>query len=198
MSAEIFQLAAEHGSRSGAVYWSWEIALEMFMGGIAGSLMFFAAVRRFAPDVRRRIERVVLGSLTAAGLVLFLDLGAKLHMLRLFTAWRPGSVLFWGGWVLVFAFASALLRWRFAAGVAGLALMLYPGLLLASMEARRAWPGASVPIAFLTLSLGSGAAVILLADPVFRSRTVWARPVAFCVLAAVFVARWAILLRGQS
>jgi hypothetical protein len=38
MNPEIVQLAAEHGTRSVSLFWGWEVALEMFLGGTAGAL----------------------------------------------------------------------------------------------------------------------------------------------------------------
>jgi hypothetical protein len=84
MNPEIVQLAAEHGTRSASLFWGWEVALEMFLGGTAGSLMFFRGLKRFAPEMDRILHRVVLGCLLLAGALLFLDLGAKQHVYRFF------------------------------------------------------------------------------------------------------------------
>jgi formate-dependent nitrite reductase membrane component NrfD len=197
MNPEIVQLAAEHGTRSAPLFWGWEVAIEMFLGGVAGALMFFNGIRRFNPEVQKTLHRTALASLLLAGLVLFVDLGARRHVFQFFLHWEPRSVLFWGTWVFAFSVAASLLRLRYAATLAGLALMLYPGLLLSSMAARTAWMGPWISIEFLALSLGSGAAVILLIDPAFRGRTVWSRPIAVGILLAVFIARTAVLFAGQ-
>jgi protein NrfD len=197
MNPEIVQLAAEHGTRSASLFWGWEVALEMFMGGTAGALMLFTGIKRFAPEVDRIMRRVALGCLLLAGVLLFLDLGAKLQVYRFFLSWRPRSVLFWGTWVFALAVIACVWRLRLAGAALGSALMLYPGLLLASIAARSAWRGAWVPLEFLVLSLGSGAAVVMLVDPTIRNRSVWVRPTAFGVLAAVLIARVVVLFAGQ-
>jgi Ni/Fe-hydrogenase subunit HybB-like protein len=197
MNLEIFELAAEHGTRSAPWFWGWDVALEMFLGGVAGALLFFSGVKRFDVHVQRVLHRIAVTCLLTAGLLLFLDLGAKLHVLRFFTSWQPRSVLFWGTWVFAFAVAASLLRARLAAAAAGGALMLYPGLLLASMTARSAWVGPWIPIEFVALSLGSGAAVVMLIDPGFRDRTVWTRLIALGILAAAFLVRASVLFAGQ-
>jgi formate-dependent nitrite reductase membrane component NrfD len=197
MNPEIFQLAAEHGARSAPVFWGWIVALEMFLSGVAGALLFVAAFRRFTPGVQAAIHRVTVASLLLAGLLLFLDLGAGRHVLQFFVNWQPRSVLFWGSWLFAFSVAAALLRLRFAGAASGFGLMLYPGLLLASMTARPAWTGPWIPIEFLALSLGSGAAVILLVDPAFRARAAWTRSVAVGILVAAFAARASLLFAGQ-
>jgi formate-dependent nitrite reductase membrane component NrfD len=197
MNPEIFELAAEHGTRAAPLFWGWEVAIEMFLGGVAGALLFFSGVKRLDVHVQRTLHRIAVTCLLMAGLLLFLDLGAKLHVLQFFVSWRPRSVIFWGTWVFAFSVAASLLGARLAAAVAGVALMLYPGLLLASMTARSAWLGPWVPMEFVALSLGSGAAVVMLVDPGFRDRTVWAWPLALGVLVAAFVARASVLFAGQ-
>lgn len=198
MNPAIVQLAAEHGTRSASLFWGWEVALEMFLAGTAGALMFFTGVKRFAPETGRILRRVVLGCLLVAGTLLFLDLGAKLHVYLFFLSWRPGSVIFWGTWVFVLSMIAAVLQLRLAGAVLGSGLMLYPGLLLASMAARTAWRGPWAPLEFLMLSLASGAAVLMLVDPGIRNRSVWARPTAFGVLGAALIARAAVLFAGQG
>ena len=198
MNPEIVQLAAEHGTRSASLFWGWEVALEMFLGGTAGALMLFIGLKRFAPEMDRILHRIVLGCLLLAGALLFLDLGAKQHVYRFLISWRPESVIFWGTWVFVVSLIATVLRLRLPGAVLGSGLMLYPGLLLASMAARPNWRGAWVPLEFLLLSLGSGAAVLMLVDPSIRNRGVWVRPTAFGLLAAVLIARVVVLFAGQG
>ena len=198
MNPEIVQLAAEHGARSASLFWGWGVALEMFLGGTAGALMFFMGLKRFAPEMDRILHRVVLGCLLLAGALLFLDLGAKQHVYRFLMSWRPESVIFWGTWFFVLSLIATVLRWRLPGAVLGPGLMLYPGLLLASMAARPTWRGPWIPLEFLLLSLGSGAAVLMLVDPAIRNRSVWIRPTAFGLLAVILIARVAVLFAGQG
>ena len=107
MNPEIVQLAAEHGARSAWLFWGWEVALEMFVGGTAGALMFFQGIKRFAPAIDKVLHRVVLGCLMLAGALLFLDLGAKPHVYRFLISWRPESVIFWGTWIFIFSLAAS-------------------------------------------------------------------------------------------
>ena len=198
MNPEIVQLAAEHGTRSASLFWGWEVALEMLLGGTAGALMFFMGLKRFAPEMDRILHRVALGCLLLAGALLFLDLGAKQNVYHLLISWRPESVIFWGTWCFVLSLVATVLRLRLPGAVVGFGLMLYPGLLLASMAARPTWRGPWVPLEFLLLSLSSGAAVLMLVDPAIRNRSVWVRPTAFGLLAAVLIARAAVLFAGQG
>ena len=197
MNPEFVQLAAEHGTRSASAIWGWELAVEMFLGGTAGALMFFTGIKQFEAEVDRRLRRVSLWCLLFAGLLLFFELGAKLHVHQLLLSWRPGSVLFWGTWVFAFSLIASILRLRRAGAVFGFGLILYPGLLLASMAARSAWRAPWLPMEFVALSLGSGAAVVLLVEPKLK-RIFWIRPIAFGILGAVLVARAAILFAGQG
>lgn len=198
MNPEIVQLAAEHGTRSASLFWGWEVALEMFLGGTAGALMFFSGIKRFTAQTEKALHRVVLSCLLLAGALLFLDLGAKQHVYRFLISWRPESVIFWGTWVFVLSLLAIVMQWRLPGAALGAGLMLYPGLLLASMAARPTWHGLWVPLEFLLLSLGSGAAALMLVDPAIRNRSVWIRPTAFGLLAAILIARVAVLFAGQG
>lgn len=198
MNPDIVQLAAEQGTRSAPLFWGWAVALEMFLGGTAGALMVFTGVKRFATEVDNILRRVVLGCLLLAGALLFLDLGAKLQAYRLFLSWRPDSVIFWGTWIFALSLLAGILNFRIPGAVLGLGLMLYPGLLLALMSSRSNWWGAWVPLEFLLLSFASGVAVVMLVDPAIRDRSASVRWTACGILATAFIARAAVLIRGQG
>lgn len=197
MNPEIVQLAAEHGTRSASVFWGWALAVEMFLGGTAGALMLLTGIRHFESKVASVLRRVSLGCLLVACGLLLLDLGAPLHVHELLLSWRPRSVLFWGTWVFAFSLIASVLRFRRAGAAFGLGLMIYPGLLLASMAARSAWRGPWLPLEFVALSLGSGAAVLMLVEPALNRR-MWARPIALGILATVLIVRAAVLFAGQG
>ena len=198
MIQETAQLAAEHGTRSAVIFWQWEIALEMFLGGTAGALMLFGGMKRFSEETSRILHKATLGCLLLAGALLFLDLGAKLQAYRFLSSWRPDSVMFWGSWILALSIGAVILRLRLPGAMLGFGLMVYPGLLLTSMATRLAWRGPWVSLEFLLLSLASGAAVLMLIDPPIYRRSAWVRPAGFCVLCSAFVARIAILYAGQA
>lgn len=160
--------------------------------------MLFTAIKRFPAETDQLLRRVILGCLLAAGMVLFLDLGAKLRAYQFFLQWRPTSLMFWGSWIFAVSVIAAALRLRVTGAVLGLGLMFYPGLLLASMAARAAWRGPWLPIQFIALSLVSGAAALMLADPRMRKRGAWVPAAACGILLGAFLARAAILFSQQG
>jgi formate-dependent nitrite reductase membrane component NrfD len=87
--------------------WGWEIPVYLFLGGLVAGMMAIAgwSLLRGRP---RRTECVTsllpglgLALISAGMLALFLDLGHKLYVWRLYTAFEVTSPMSWGAWILV-------------------------------------------------------------------------------------------------
>src|SRR6266545_575694 len=100
--------------------WGWEIAVYLFLGGVAaGVMILFAVLRRDAAGARSRWDRALIFAapalLSVGMLALLLDLHNPLNVFRFYTAFRPSSPMSWGAWILVAIYPATLLL-----GLAGL------------------------------------------------------------------------------
>lgn len=88
--------------------WHWEIALYLFLGGLAGGIIFFASYFVIMGKEKEMPTAVKWASIIAPlalviGLgALFLDLNHKLYFWRLYTTIRFQSPMSWGAWTLMF------------------------------------------------------------------------------------------------
>lgn len=101
--------------------WGWEIPVYLFVGGLVAGLMILSGyhiLRQQWDDERTRGHYVTapLLSLTLLTLgmgALFLDLGHKLYVWRLYLTFEVTSPMSWGSWILLLVYpvllASALL-----------------------------------------------------------------------------------------
>jgi formate-dependent nitrite reductase membrane component NrfD len=156
--------------------WGWEIAVYLFLGGLAAGVMILAG------SMKSRAAKLIVFfaplALSAGMLALFLDLENKLHVFRFYTAFRVTSPMSWGAWILLliypatilyglaqfgFAFArrhESLLR-RLNVGL-GIALGAYTGILLGTLSARAAWSSLFLAPLFLASGISAGAALAML------------------------------------
>ncbi len=87
--------------------WHWEIALYLFLGGLAGGIIFFAAYFVITGKQKEMPTAVKWASFIAplaliVGLSsLFYDLHHKLYFWRLYTTVRFTSPMSWGAWTLL-------------------------------------------------------------------------------------------------
>src|SRR6266545_7090806 len=100
--------------------WGWEIAVYLFLGGVAaGVMILFAVLRRDAAGARSRWDRALIFAapalLSVGMLALLLDLHNPLNVFRFYTAFRPSSPMSWGAWIIVAIYPATLLL-----GLAGL------------------------------------------------------------------------------
>ncbi|MFT3915219.1 MAG: polysulfide reductase NrfD [Anaeromyxobacteraceae bacterium] len=152
-----------------APVWRWEIPAYFFVGGLAGACGVLGAAARLAggPPARDLVRRCALVATAGAGVsavLLIRDLGRPERFLNMLRVFRPTSPMNMGTWVLSgFGAASALSLAPHllplppalaavgegagvAAGVFGLPLVGYTGVLLANtavpvwQETRRALP----------------------------------------------------------
>ncbi len=167
--------------------WGWEIALYLFLGGIAAGVMILAG----ATTARQsRAARLLIFAapiaLSLGMLALFIDLESKLHVFRFYTAFRLTSPMSWGSWILLLIYPATILygitqfelRGRLAhvtvfarkhesllrrMNVAlGIALGAYTGILLGTLTARAAWSSLFLAPLFLASGISAGAAVAML------------------------------------
>ncbi len=87
--------------------WGWEIAVYLFLGGLAAGLLFFASfyyLRGKEKDYPATIKwaPMVAPVLLVCGLLaLFLDLHHKFYFWRLYTTVKLASPMSWGAWTLL-------------------------------------------------------------------------------------------------
>lgn len=167
--------------------WGWEIAVYLFLGGLAAGVMILSGV---AMACESRAARLLVFAaplaLSLGMLALFVDLEHPLHVFRFYTAFRLTSPMSWGSWILLLIYPATLFyglaqfdaTGRFAriigfarqhepflrrASVAlGIALGAYTGILLGTLTARAAWSSLYLAPLFLTSGLSAGAALAML------------------------------------
>ena len=144
--------------------WGWEIAVYLFLGGLAAGSMILASAARV-----RRLVFVAPVALSAGMLALFLDLESKLHVFRFYTAFRWTSPMSWGAWILLAIYPVTILyglrpteNLRRASLILGIALGAYTGILLGTLSARAAWDSLFLAPLFLASGLSAAAALAML------------------------------------
>ncbi len=87
--------------------WHWEIALYLFLGGLAGGIIFFASYF-IITGKEKQMQATVKWATFIAPLALiiglsslFFDLHHKLYFWRLYTTVRFASPMSWGAWTLL-------------------------------------------------------------------------------------------------
>jgi len=94
--------------------WSWEIPVYLFLGGLVAGLMIIAGVRLVAmrPRERQALVCCTIGPLiglvflSLGMLALFLDLGHKLFVWRLYLTFQATSPMSWGSWILLLVYPA--------------------------------------------------------------------------------------------
>lgn len=167
--------------------WGWEIALYLFLGGMAAGVMILAGTAKRTESLAARLLIFVAPAALSLGmLALFLDLGSPLHVFRFYTAFRITSPMSWGAWILLLIYPATILfglaqfeltgRIGEIAAMArkyeqelrrinialGIALGAYTGLLLGTLTARAAWSSLFLAPLFLASGLSAGAALAML------------------------------------
>lgn len=171
-------------------YWEPPIALYLFLGGLAGGILFLSAIfNSFVfPGFAEIYALPVLVALVcvAIGCVfLVVDLGQPGVFWRVWTT--ATSIIKWGATFLVIAAVFALLfflafigdAWTiFAplsnllkpaadaflliAGFFGLCIMMYTGIMLSTLKAHAFWATPALPILFTVSAISTGCAAIVL------------------------------------
>jgi formate-dependent nitrite reductase membrane component NrfD len=87
--------------------WGWEVAVYLFLGGLASGLLIFSSWAHLAGRRREYYPAVRVATLWTppiilVGLVfLWLDLGSKWNPFWLYLTFRPLSPMSWGAWILL-------------------------------------------------------------------------------------------------
>jgi protein NrfD len=167
--------------------WGWQIAVYLFLGGLAAGVMVLAGVANARQSRAARLLIFIAPIALSLGmLALFLDLENKLHVLRFYTAFRVTSPMSWGSWILLLIYPATILYGiaqleiggRFADAIAfarrhepllrranlalGVALGAYTGILLGTLTARAAWSSLFLAPLFLASGISGGAALAML------------------------------------
>jgi formate-dependent nitrite reductase membrane component NrfD len=167
--------------------WGWQIALYLFLGGLAAGVMILAgAVKTRESLASRLLIFAAPAALSLGMLALFIDLASPLHVFRFYTAFRITSPMSWGAWVLLLIYPATILygiaqfelrgRLAYVASFArrhepvlrrinvalGIALGAYTGILLGTLTARAAWSSLFLAPLFLASGLSAGAAMAML------------------------------------
>ena len=167
--------------------WGWEIALYLFLGGIAAGVMILAGAT--ASRESRAARLLIFAApiaLSLGMLALFIDLESKSHVFRFYTAFRITSPMSWGAWILLLIYPATILlgitqfEMRGWPGRAvtfarkhesplrrlnialGIALGAYTGILLGTLTARAAWSSLFLAPLFLASGISAGAAMAML------------------------------------
>jgi formate-dependent nitrite reductase membrane component NrfD len=202
--------------------WGWEIALYIFLGGVASGALITAATALLLgrePKVVRAGAYLAPALLIAGSALLLLDLAGVKAMLRallvpltftnLTTSWMAR-----GAWILLatllvaLAFAYSLAKGRRYSGALallalplGVATALYTGLLLKGARFVPLWNSGELPLLFLTSALTTGIAATLLLASVREHRKVRGFVAALLVLLlieAVEVPLYLLAIAGEG
>jgi len=161
-------------------YWSWPIAIYLFLGGLGGGILCFAMVFDFLyPGIGPAFALPVFFAVACLGLGCFFlvfELGQPQVFLRVFI--KATAIIKWGAVLLsvalIFAFVYFLscLPWPafgflvpfrgvalVLAGVSGILVMLYTGIFLASLKPHAFWNTPALPILFTVSALSTGSAL---------------------------------------
>lgn len=97
-------------------FWSWEVPVYLFLGGLAAGVMIATAALALRRDPDAPVSRAlrlaplaVPVALSIGMLALFLDLEHKLYVWRFYLAFQPTSPMSWGSWVLLAVYPASLL-----------------------------------------------------------------------------------------
>lgn len=182
-----------------APFWGWEIAVYLFLGGLAAGVMILGALARKA-----RFVFIAPIALSLGMLALFIDLDYKLHVFRFYTAFRITSPMSWGAWILLLIYPATLLygwrpteRLRRINIALGVALGAYTGILLGTLHAREAWSSLFLAPLFLASGVSAGAALAMLLPLTDEERETFRRWDLIAIIAEVVVLGFFFLdLRG--
>lgn len=165
-------------------FWTWPIAIYLFLGGLGGGTLFMSGIFYFlgAPSCLGFGVFVGIVMLVLGCLLLIFELGQPKLFVRAFLA--KTAIIKWGAVLLSVAMVFALVWWVFywpaewnmfwygwgflcnaavaICMVASMGLMIYTGILLSSMKAKPFWNTPAVPILFTISAMSTGCALTAL------------------------------------
>jgi protein NrfD len=159
--------------------WGWPIALDLFLAGLGGGIMIVSAVADlifgtgdlFLPASFAATVLLAMG----ASLLVF-ELGRPFQFLRVFS--RQKAIMTFGSYMLSLlivvsftygTFLFSFLPWHAMEGLRqvvaaiglllGVGVVVYTGVLPASMKSRPFWHGPALPVLFMVSAISNGIAV---------------------------------------
>lgn len=166
-------------------YWTWPIAIYLFLGGLGGGMLSIIWALDLAFGIGGQLALPVFVALVALGLgavLLVFELGQPLVFLRVFKS--ATAIIKWGAVLLSLALIFGFFYWlslvswpgsgsfqNFSsislaiAGLSGIAVMIYTGVLLASLKAHAMWASPALPVLFTVSALSTGSAMVALLKP---------------------------------
>jgi len=164
-------------------YWTWPITLDLFLGGLGGgSLLLIMIFQLFFGDLGPYFALAAFVSAAALAIACFFlvfELGQPTQFLRVFVS--ATAIIKWGAVLISVAlifgaiYFATYLPWEWLsflvplrlvsiviAGISGLLVMLYTGVLLASCKAHAFWASAALPVLFLVSGIALGGATCML------------------------------------
>ncbi len=171
-------------------YWEPPIAFYLFLGGLAGGILFLSAIFNSfvtpgTPEIFALPVLVSLGCIALGCVFLIIDLGQPGVFWRVWTTSK--SIIKWGATFLVIAAVFALLfflafigdAWSVFAGLSnflkpaaglclgiagffGLCIMMYTGIMLSTLQAHAFWATPALPVLFTISAISTGCAAVVL------------------------------------
>lgn len=169
-------------------YWEWPIATYLFLGGMGGGMFFLNMVLSFFvfPEQAETLGAVLMWPMFLAIVwlafgcfLLVFELGQHYTFPRVFLN-STKSVIGHGARLLVVCMVFGLLWWisfcpwfhgflagfrginLFLAGITGLCIMLYTGIMFSSLKAHSFWATPALPVLFTVSALSTACACIML------------------------------------
>lgn len=161
-------------------YWTWPIAIYLFLGGLGGGILCLTAIFDFLLGGGAFFGLSVIIAILCLGVGCFFlvfELGQPPVFWRVFTT--ATAIIKWGAVLLTIAiFASIFyvvpfLDWGWTdvfiaiqkpclaiAGITGACIMIYTGILLASLKAHSFWSTPALPVLFTVSALSTGSAAM--------------------------------------
>lgn len=181
-------------------FWIWPIALYLFLGGLGGGMMACAAILGLIVFPSMLTSGALVWGVFIAFLVLGIgtcllvfELGQPWLFIRAFVT--RTSVIKWGAVFLSISmiFAVLFILWEITwfqgapfipyegfaafclgvAGLFGLCVTIYTGVLLSSMKSRPFWNTPALPVLFMVSGLSTGAALLSLCVGVWPFPSEW-------------------------
>ncbi|MEG1397369.1 MAG: NrfD/PsrC family molybdoenzyme membrane anchor subunit [Raoultibacter sp.] len=161
-------------------YWTWPIALYLFLGGLGGGILTLVALFEFGFGLGESFIFGVFLAVACLGVGCFFlvfELGQPLVFWRVFKS--ATAIIKWGAVLLSFAmifgfiYFLSYMPWEWCAifigartaclavaGVTGACIMIYTGVLLSSLKAHAFWNTPALPVLFTVSALSTGCAAL--------------------------------------
>lgn len=163
-------------------YWEWPIAIYLFLGGLGGGILALTWILDLVFGVASLFVASVFIGVLCLGLGCFFlvfELGQPPVFWRVFTTATAiikwGAVLLSVAMIAAFIYVVSFLGWGWTdmfipargaclalAGITGACVMIYTGVLLASLKAHSFWSTPALPVLFTVSALSTASAAMAL------------------------------------